>query len=466
MMGDVSHPSYLGAPPMATIPEVARALRAVLTTAADAAAEASGFVRRRSKLTGGVFVQTLVFGWLANPRASLGELSQTSAALGVPVSPQGLDQRFTPAAASCLEQTLAAAVGTVVTADPVAVPILARFNGVYVQDSTTVGLPAALAERWPGCGNASAPAARSAALKLQVRLELTTGALDGPVPHAGRAHDRAAPPVGATLPRGALRLADLGYFSLDGLRDLDRDGVFWLSRLQVQTAVFAADGRRRDVPALLAAQGADAVDLPVTLGGAHRLPARLLAVRVPPAVAAERRRRLHAEARRRGQTVSRARLAGADWTILVTNAPAALLTLEEGLVLARARWQIELLFKLWKAHGGLDDWRTANPDRILCEVYAKLLALVVQHWLLLVWCWASPDRSLTKAARTVRQHALALAGAFAAPARLRAAIATLGRCLRTGCRINKRRAAPATYQLLLQFPDLARIDHADDDLAA
>jgi hypothetical protein len=434
---------------MATIPEVATAMRAVLTAAADGAARATGFVRRRSKLTGAGFAQTLVFGWLGDPDATLAGLSQTAAALGVRISPQGLDQRFTPAAAACLGRTLEAAVGTVVAADPVAVPLLARFSGVYVQDSTVVGLPAALAGAWPGCGNGDGP---GAAVKLQARLDLRGGGLSGPLPHAGRDHDRAAPRH-PPLPAGALRLADLGYYSLEEFRALGAAGAYWLSRLQVQAAVFDAAGRRREVLALLAATGAPAVDLPVRLGVDERLPARLLAVRVPPEVAAERRRKLRAEARRRGQMVSARRLAWADWTILVTNVPPELLTLPEALVLARARWQIELLFKLWKSHGRIDAWRSAKPDRILCELYAKLLAMVLQHWLLLVSCWRYPDRSLTKAARTVRALALHLAAASHAPARLRAAIATLQRCLAAGARINKRRAAPHTYQLLPAIAD-------------
>lgn len=447
---------------MTTIPEVARALGAVLGAGADTAARRSGFVRRRSKVTGSSFVRALVFGWLANPQASLAQLSQTSAALGATVSPQALDQRFTPAAATCLEAVLGAAVGQVLAADPVAVPILRRFTGVYIQDSTTIGLPAALAGRWPGCGNASTPATQSATLKLQVRLDLLTGTLAGPVPHAGRTHDRAAPAAGASLPPGALRLADLGYFSLDALADLTAAAVCWLSRLQVQTAVFDAAGGRQDVPTWLAAQGQATVDLPVTLGVRHRLPARLLAARVPPVVAAERRRRLRAEARRRGQPVSRSRLAWADWTILITNVPPARLTLDEAMVLYRARWQIELLFKLWKSHGQITTWRSGKPWRILCEVYAKLLAMVIQHWLLLASCWAFPDRSLAKAAQTVRQHALLLAVASATPPRLRAALAALGYCLRHGARINKRRAAPHTYQRLLALPPHPRLADHDD----
>ena len=125
----------------------------------------------------------------------------------------------------------------------------------------------------------------------------------------------------------------------------------------------------------------------MTLGVEDRLPARLLAVRVPKRVAAARRAKILAEAKREGETPSARKLALAEWTLLVTNAPPEVLAIREALVLARARWQIELLFKLWKDEGHLDEWRSADPTRILCEVYAKLVAMVLQHWLLLVGCW-------------------------------------------------------------------------------
>src|SRR5712692_8013820 len=94
----------------AKIHEVASALQVVFNRIADAAALDSGFVQRQSKLTGDVFVRTLTFGWLHNPDATLEELTQTAADLGVSISAQGLDQRFGPRAADCLQQVLTAAV--------------------------------------------------------------------------------------------------------------------------------------------------------------------------------------------------------------------------------------------------------------------------------------------------------------------------------------------------------------------
>jgi hypothetical protein len=437
---------------MTTITQVAQAMQTVLTDVADRTARITGFVQRESKLTGAKFCQTLVFGWLANPQATLEELSQTAAVVGVKISPQGLDQRFSPVAAECLRQVLGATVEQVVATDPAAIPILQRFQGVYLQDSSVLVLPESLVEVWQGCGGSTGTS--EAAVKLQVRMEMLSGQLSGPCLQAGRVHDRKSPFQTEPLPAGSLRLADLGYWSLDVLQAMSGAGVFWLSRLQVQTVVFDADGQRWDLLRLLEAQDHPQIDIRVELGVDHRLPARLLAVRVPQEVADQRRRRMKEEARRRGQAVSQTQLRLADWTILVTNVPTNLLTLREAMVVARVRWQIELIFKLWKSHNRIDEWRSAQPWRILCEVYAKLIGVVIQHWLFLVGCWTYPNRSLVKAAQTIQKHAWHLASAFVAePERLVEVLTTIQRCLAAGCRINKRRAIPHTYQLLLALTD-------------
>ena len=154
-------------------------------------------------------------------------------------------------------------------------------------------------------------------------------------------------------------------------------------------------------------------------------------------------------ARAKGRQVSATRLALAAWTLFVTNVPAERLTLREALVLGRMRWQSELLFKWWKSPGRVDESRSTQPWRILCEVYAKLLAMLVQHWVFLVSFWAYPDRSLTKAAQTVQKHALHLASAFTSVRRLGQTLRTVKRCLAAGCRMNRRKQHPNTYQLLL-----------------
>lgn len=436
---------------MTTIPQLARTLQNFLTTKADELAQATGFIRRKRRWTGASFAQTLVFGWLDNPDASLGELTQTAAALGVTTSPQGLDQRFTDTAADFLRRLLQAGVETLITATPVALPLLRRFTAVTILDSSTIGLPEALAATWPGKGS-SDPQAGNAAVKLTVGWDLVTGRLHGPELQAGRQPDPKTPLAAAALPPGSLRLADLGYFDLKRMAELTRQGVYWLSRLKAGTKVRTEDGTRWDsVHALLEAQGRDRVELSIRLGLAQRLPCRLLAERVPPEVAEVRRRRLRDDAQRQRRRLTAETLALAEWTVLVTTAPAELLSLSEALTLRRARWQIELLFKLWKSHGGIATSRSAQPQRVLCEVYAKLLAMLVQHWVTLVGRGSEPARSATKAAQTIRQHAMVLAVALRRIGRLCAALRTVVACVQAGCRMNRRKTSPNTYQLLLDL---------------
>lgn len=130
---------------MSTVADVSQALQTLFTTTAEERARRSGFVQRTSTLSGAAFVQALVFGWLANPQASVEALAQAAATVGVPISAQGLDQRFTEASAVFLEEMRATAVQTVIAVDPVALPLLARFSAVVLLDSSTLTLPAAVA---------------------------------------------------------------------------------------------------------------------------------------------------------------------------------------------------------------------------------------------------------------------------------------------------------------------------------
>ncbi len=57
--------------------------------------------------------------------------------------------------------------------------------------------------------------------------------------------------------------------------------------------------------------------------------------------------------------------------------------------------------------------RTANPWRVLCELYAKLIGLLLQHWLIILFAWQDEQRSLVKLAQVVRDTACSLLEALA-----------------------------------------------------
>ena len=141
----------------------------------------------------------------------------------------------------------------------------------------------------------------------------------------------------------------------------------------------------------------------------------------------------------------------ADWAVFVTNVPSTLLTLEEVAVLSRVRWQIELLFKRWKSYAALERSRSQNHWRILCEVYAKLLVVLIQHWFLLATCWSVPDRSLAKATIALRKFVVPLALLLHKPRAFQQLLTRIGGCIAKNCRLNKRHKKPSIAQLLMQF---------------
>jgi hypothetical protein len=107
-----------------------------------------------------------------------------------------------------------------------------------------------------------------------------------------------------------------------------------------------------------------------------------------------------------------------------------------------------MLYKLWKQYGRIDEWRTTNPWRVLCELYAKLIGLLLQHWLILLFAWQDEQRSLVKLAQVIRDTAGSLLEAFAGDRSLLSTLQAIQRRMRSGCQMNKRKKYPNAAQLL------------------
>jgi hypothetical protein len=147
----------------------------------------------------------------------------------------------------------------------------------------------------------------------------------------------------------------------------------------------------------------------VQVGKTAHLPCRMLVVRLPQKVVDQRRRRLRDDAQRRGKPLSARALALCAWNVFLTNLPPARLSLPQILACYALRWQIELIFKLWKSQAGLKHLAGLRTGRVLCEIYAKLIGLVLTHFLIApLRFWYIDQRieiSLSKA-HSILQHCL------------------------------------------------------------
>lgn len=431
---------------MTNITQVSQALQNVFGQQADELARETKFVKRQVKITGSNFCQTMVFGFLNHPKMSYREMKQTAGLSNLEITGQGLEQRFNEVSAEFMKAVFEKAVEQMVSSSSgVDIDLLNRFSKIHIQDGSVIRLPDECVTVWRGVEPEGEKGCSS--LKLHVSLEYKSGQLSGPSLANGREHDKKSPWFCQTLQKGELRIDDLGFFDLDQLQADAEAGGFWITRHK-HDVILQQNGQDLALLSFLQQQNTSQIDIPIHFGKTHRLSCRLIAFKNDEQTTEKRKRKLREYARKKGVTLSEERLQLAHWTLFLTNAHQNLLSALEVFALYRLRWQIEMLFRLWKSYSFVDESNCKNPWRILTEVYAKLTAVLVQHWLLLVSVWHIPNVSIVQACSTIRKFAVFLLIHIADIAALSSSISIILKALEAVPRLLKRKANPSNFQIL------------------
>lgn len=429
---------------MRIIPPTAAALQALLTTTAEERGAQCQLIRRQRAFTASSLVSTFVLGFLQRPNPTWEQLALVARQCGAQVTPQAVEQRVTPALADTLQGVWQAAVNCTIGSEARLTPLLTKFTQVFVGDSTTIGLTDALANQFPGCGGSYGFG--QAAMKLQVIWDVLSGRLWRMTCEAGKQSDSTSPVMDQTPPAGSLSLFDLGYFSLERFQRWQNAGAHWISR-GISELLIWVDGESHDLHDWLRTQPPGVIDREVEVG-AVRLRCRLVALHAPVEVAARRRQKAGDKAAKKGRRPTARHLATCDWTVFITSCSEELLTWQEVVVLYRVRWQIELLFKLWKSQGLIGQHRSTDPARQLVELYSRMIAVIVQHWLILVTCWSNEHVSLTKSSRLLRDQVPQLIAVLADQEQLVLLLIRWQHALDGLAKVAKRKSQPSNPQLL------------------
>ena len=97
---------------------------------------ASGFVKRKSKMTAEIFAETLILGLLEDPEATLNDMVQISAKLGVEISEPGLHGRINDEGVALLKALLDSSLKQLAAQGTVPAEVLTHFTRVDMLDST------------------------------------------------------------------------------------------------------------------------------------------------------------------------------------------------------------------------------------------------------------------------------------------------------------------------------------------
>lgn len=287
---------------------------------------------------------------------------------------------------------------------------LRSFGRVVIQDSTTLKLAARLAACFPGSRNQRG--SKHGQLKIQVTYELLTQRfLNFGLSGFNRNDQAAACDVLPLLQKGDLVLRDLGYFVGESFDKIAQAGAFFLSRLRLDTGLFDP---KTHLPVNLLGQlkRYGQLDIPVLLGQ-QKLSVRLVAVKLPEPVAAERRRKAKQNRDRRCKPNAR-HLALLGWAIFVTNVDRSVLGAKAVAMVYGLRWRIETIFKSWKSHFRITVVPKGSEAQLLTLIYARLLFITVMAqlcqggWQTSWGAHAPPANSLLKTAALIGDFFLSL----------------------------------------------------------
>lgn len=339
-------------------------------------ARESGWQRRRGKkLHVANWVKALMgCAWQSDGR--LGQWAwQVGLVQGQPISVQGLHRRVNLQAVEMVKQLWGLLLAQEMEKRwPKLLPKLKGFSRVLVQDSTCVKLPACLQDRYPGSANRTGLPMSQA--RLDVIYELRSGRLLRLGLSGFRRNDQAGSgDVLGLCRKGDLLIRDLGYAVFGVWKQLMDEGVTLLSRIpHMDRLCLEKEGRILDL--LRTVRGQSVVDMQVMVGLEHRLPMRLVAVRVPEQVAAMRRRKARQD--RDGRVNhSKRYMELLGWNIFLTNLDVQSFSPQEVVQAYGLRWRIEVFFKACKQSLHLTRWHhRASACAVELSLQVRLLGLL------------------------------------------------------------------------------------------
>lgn len=335
-----------------------------------------GFIRRQRKVNGVGFARLCIQGAEESGlNASLTQLLVQAGKLGMSLSPEGLNGRFTADSESFMEKLFARVAGWHIE-EASKLNTLDAFSEVFVEDSSNWQLPACLKARFKGFGGG----ASEAGIKLNIRLGLKGGSWQLCFRNA-TAPDNTSP-LGSINARSLL-LRDLGYFKIDDFRTIENSQAFYVSRFKFDTNVYPSeDSTAKPIDLLTISRKMKVNEVRQIwcyIGRVERFRTRLILQKVPAKVAQAKRKKLKEDKQNKRKNLSEDRLEFCDLNAFITNLSQESFCAQQVMNLYTIRWIIEIIFKVWKSVYRIDEMRQMNEHRFMCLLYGKLIWILLHH---------------------------------------------------------------------------------------
>lgn len=351
-------------------------------------ARETGFVQRKSKLKPMGFLKSLMFIYQRGKEISLSDLcGDLFHSCGLDIRKQSLQSRFNEKAVTFFKAVLS---NLLKEEAPMIKPStsLDGFGRIRVKDSTRFALPASYASVYKGHGGATHNSESMISIQYEYDL-LSSDTLDLRLTSGTKNDQSDAKECTHDIRKGDLFLRDLGYTTLGYLKQVVKAEAYFLNRLTPQTTIYHAGDAEKQLDLKECYRQMKKHNLPyleyeVHIGKKKEIHARLVVYLADHATYEKRLRKTGKQAKSYGHNVSDDFKAKARLNLYITNTDKKDIPTPQVQKVYGLRWQIELVFKIWKSQTAIHRIKEMKIHRFECQLLARLIWLML-HWKLFMY---------------------------------------------------------------------------------
>lgn len=360
----------------------------------DKIAKDTKFVQRKSNITAKDFLAFNVFHGADICSAPLSQLaSRYDIVFDTQISKQALDKRFNGNAVKFIQEIFnRMMLSQNNTLKDLETVLNLHFNRVIINDSTGFALPKEFKKAFPGSGGSGS----TSSIKIQLQYELLSGSFMRIDIYPGTKSDAE---YLKTMKKDKdckdLKLADLGYFKVDYLKRLDKSGTSFISKVKSNTSLYiknpsperykvgtikkSSEYIKIDILELAKplAEGETIELKDIYIGSKKELKSRLIVTKLTEENKIKRQITHQENIRKKRGTLKQNRIDFNSINAYITNVSDEILTDTQVHDLYTLRWQIEIMFKVWKSIFKINQVKKVKMERFKCFLYGRLIALLL-----------------------------------------------------------------------------------------
>lgn len=353
----------------------------------------NGFVKRTGKLDAKTFLNLCIFQGEDLCSASLLRLcSRLDSTHNISISPQALSKRFNANAVEFMKivfNEMMQLQNRVLSSENKV--LRSFFNRITIIDGTFITLPDEHREHYRGTK-------KNASAKIQLQYDFLTGEfILCDIMHGTQNDQSFISTTESTVQKGDLCLKDLGYYKTDNLKFIENNEAYYVSKVRIDAHIYKKEEiiesgfkgkttiRKRYTPidiyklAEPLAEG-KILELPeVYLGhtNKNKFKTRLIITKLTEEDKKKREAKLEKDLKNCRRKPNDLQKKWAEINYYITNVPTTIATTNQIHELYGLRWQVELMFKIWKSVFKIHLVKKTNVERFQCFLYGRLISLLL-----------------------------------------------------------------------------------------